>query len=199
MPHAPGTRLGGICDLESLRMRCVIDVDGCWHIRMADGRQMPRHRQRVWLYGGTTTTPTRAAWEFHTGKPVRAGRVVYRVCESWDCCNPAHLRCGEKRSEFAIHMARGTYRQACVRSRSYRNSQSQSKMTAELRMWAVESGQSGVVVAHALGMSQSRINAIRSEYRKRAVTAAPSVFAIGIPDNDGRRSNGRKPSAQEAA
>lgn len=186
MPHQIGTNIGGLASLDAMRERCVCDAEGCWHFRLADGKPMARgKRQSIWLYGGRFSTPARAAWEFHTGKPVPASRVVYRSCESYDCINPQHLRCGTKADEIRMHKKRGTYKER--RGDSAKNSASLAKLTAELRLWLLESTQSGVAVAHALGISQGRANAIRAQWRKRAPLAAPSVFSMGLAMNDGHR------------
>ena len=184
MTHAKGSRLHSVHDADSLRMRCVCDAHtGCWHFRKADGKPHARgETPKVWLYGGTYATPTRAMWAFHTGKPVQSHLVVYRNCDSLDCINPTHLRCATR----AV-ATRYRTRRAGVSKNSLANlraaTHQRSKLTAELRTWALESSQSGSEVAHVLGMSQGRINFIRQQARRRLPTAAASIFALGAAMN----------------
>ena len=180
MPHAIGTRLHSIASAADLRERCVIDRHtDCWHFRKADGRPYLHNQgQSIWLYGGRFSTPPRAMWEFTTGKPVPSTRVVYRVCDSMDCINPAHLRCQSRRHAVRQQVARNGLtpgRAAALRAASA----TRTKMTPELLQWALESTQNGSEAAHALGMSQGRINTIRQQARQRLATAAPSIFALG--------------------
>lgn len=179
MPHAIGTRLRSIASADDLRDRCVVDRHtDCWHFRKADGRPYLHNQgQSIWLYGGRFTTPPRAMWEFTTGKPVPSTRVVYRTCDSMDCINPAHLRCQSRQQAVRQQVARNGLtpgRAAALRAASA----TRTKLTPELRLWLLESTQNGCETAHALGMSQGRINTIRQQARQRLATAAPSIFAV---------------------
>jgi hypothetical protein len=184
MTHATGTRLKSAYDVETLRARCVCDRHtDCWHFRKADGKPFTRgETPKVWLHGGTYATPTRAMWLFHTGKPVQRHLVIYRKCESMDCINPAHLRCGTR--EVAV---RFSTKRAGVSKNSLENlcasRDQRSKLTPELRAWVLESSQSGSEVAHVMGMSQGRINLIRQQARQSLPKAACSIFALGAAMN----------------
>ena len=188
MAHAFGTNLGSICSVETMRLRCVCDAhSGCWHLRKANGGPMPRGHQTVWIYGGRYMTPTRAMWELVRGKPVPKGRIVWRKCDSYDCVNPKHLRIGSKRDEVRFNAKRGAFSStaqiAAVRAAALAN----RKITTELRQWLVESPQTGVDAAHGLGISQGRANAIRQEMRRRVMTSASSIFAVGDAMNEPQR------------
>lgn len=175
MSHEHGAYLGSVRDIATLRERCVIDQDTeCWHFRSARGKPMPRDRRHVvHLFGGTVTTTTRAAWLLSRGKAPAPGLVVYRACESYDCCNPSHLKCGTKlvaqRTAFAAGRFTTPARAAAVR----KVSQSQRKLTDELVSWLLASDQTGADLAHALGVSDSRINAIRQRAARIAQMASP--------------------------
>lgn len=167
MNHNKGARLSAVHDADTLRMRCVCDAaTGCWHFRKADGKPYRRgERMRLWIFGGTFSTPLRAMWAFTSGKPVPASRTVYRRCDSFDCINPDHLRCSTKTQAVRYSVARNGVSEASVaglRAAAARR----TKITPELRTWALES-------------TQSRLNAIRKQAHQRLPTAASSVFAMG--------------------
>lgn len=185
MPHEIGTRLGGLASAEDMRLRCHCDpATGCWHFRLASGKSYAKgQRQMVWLFGGRTTTPTRAMWEFSTGRPIPPGLIVYRRCDSHDCVNPGHLRCGPKVDEVRMNVKRGTFNTPAKQASARAAGMWRSKLTPELRVWIMESSQTGVEVARVLGMSQGRINCIRQKLRASLPTAAPSVFALGAAMN----------------
>lgn len=187
MPHEIGARLQGSLDsVNDMRQRCVIDKrTGCWHLRSANGKPWRKgQRLNVWMPAAGKTTPARRAmWAFSTGAEAPADRIVYLVCDAHDCIKPTHLRCGTKADEVAANAARGAYRVPSKVNAARRVGLSRRTITAEMRVWAMESGQSGVAVAHALGCSQGRVNAIRAEARKRLMSAAPSILAMGAAMN----------------
>lgn len=187
MPHELGTRLNGsLASVDDMRQRCVIDKKtGCWHLRSANGKPWRKgQRVNVWMHTTGKTTPARRAmWAFSTGAEPPADRIVYLACASHDCVRPEHLRCGTKADECAANAARGAFRVPSKVQAARATGISRRTITAELRVWAMESRQSGVAVAHALGCSQGRVNAIRAEARKRLMSAAPSVFAFGAAMN----------------
>ena len=94
MSHQHGAYLGGIRSVADVRLRCVIDAEcGCWHLRTPHGRLQPRHRvHRLWLHGRGSVSATRAVWELQHGKPMPRGRRAVRMCDSYDCANPEHIR-----------------------------------------------------------------------------------------------------------
>lgn len=180
MTHTHGTRLHSVASVEDLRQRCVIDAaGGCWHFRTSSGRApTPGKPQKLWLYGGTITTPTRAMWAFHTGAEVPSKKVVYRTCFSLDCINPAHLKCGLRRHAARLQCSRHERtpaQQAALRATSDRR----TVVTRELLTWVLESTQTGAEAAHALGISQSRVNILRRRERDRLPQTAASIFTWG--------------------
>ena len=180
MSHPFGTRLNSVHDVESLRARCFCDAHtGCWHFRKADGRRYEHGNHFVvWLYGGKFTTPTRAMWAFHTGKPVPNKRLVYRRCDSFDCINPEHLRCGTKTEAVRFAVSRNGVSATSIAGLKASTTR-RTKITPELRAWALESSQTGMEVARCLGVTQSRVNVIRQQERQRLPTVACSIFAMG--------------------
>lgn len=69
---------------------------------------------------------------------------------------------------------------AKTRANSTAPQRSTWKLTPQLKQWLLESPQTGVEAAHALGITQGRANGIRAKERAR-VAALPvsSVFALG--------------------
>jgi hypothetical protein len=98
MSHKHGAYLGGIRTLEDVRLRCYVDPrSGCWHWRLNFSRG---RSSCVWFIAGVEHkgTASRAAWAL-SGHKLQPGWVVSRyrsVCDSQDCCNPAHHRAGPR-------------------------------------------------------------------------------------------------------
>lgn len=184
MSHAKGTRLDGIASIEDLRQRCVIDEDsGCWHLRTARGKVLPSgDRHVIWVHGVGHITATRAAWLLsRPGKTLRNGWICFRTCESYDCVAPIHIAASNKKN-WGLHMAAsGKSRTPAKLAAVAALPKSTQKLTPELRQWLLESTQSGVEVAHALGITQGRANCIRAEHRKaEAKRPAASVFDFAM-------------------
>lgn len=183
MSHAQGTRLDGITTIDDLRERCVIDEDsGCWHLRSARGRALPKNQRHViWVHGQGHVTATRAAWLLsHPGRTLPARWCCYRRCESYDCVCPDHV-IGGTRKMWGVHMAKTGKAVTPARTHAARTGRRSTwKLTPELKQWLIESPQSGSEVAHALGITQGRANVIRATERaNRAAMPATSVFALG--------------------
>lgn len=182
MPHKHGSNIGGAASVEDVRLRCVCDAEtDCWHLRTAHGRKQPRDRvHRLWVHGVGHMTATRAVWLLAHGKLPQPHLRVRRSCESYDCVNPEHLECVTKSRHSRSLAHHLTPRRLAVLRATV---DKQRKLTGETLQWLLESTQSGAAVAHALGITQSRANALRARARKRAVRAAPSVFAFGAALN----------------
>lgn len=191
MSHAHGTYLGSVRDIEGIRARSVIDADsGCWHFRTANGRPMPRGRRHVvWVFGRGCISLLRAVWEFKTGRQMGQGQCAFRVCQSYDCANPAHVRWGTRADLGRAVSKRGVLKNDPERARRARlASAKQSKLTPELRLWAIESGQSSYRVAVALGVATETICKVRKRWRDRDLGAASNVFAVAsVGAGDHRR------------
>lgn len=197
MRHAHGTHLDGIASVEDLRQRSVVDEEsGCWHLRTARGKPLPRgDRHVIWVHGIGHITATRAAWLLsRPGKTLRNGWICFRNCDSYDCVAPSHISSGNRGTWFRHIKASGKARTPAKLAAVAALPKSTQKLTPELRQWLIESQQSGVDAAHALGITQSRANCIRAEHRKaQATRPAASVF-----DFASRLASHPKPS-QEAA
>jgi len=182
MSHVKGTRLDGIATLDDLRQRCVIDEESeCWHLRTARGRVLPATtRHVIWVFGLGHTTATRAAWLLsHPGRELRSGWVCYRTCDSFDCVAPAHVKAGSRQT-WGAHMARSGKAVTAAKTQANREGQRSTwKLTPEQKQWLLESPQTGIDVAHALGITQGRANAIRAkELSTAAARPATSVFDL---------------------
>lgn len=182
MSHQHGAYLGSIRTIEDLRQRCVMSSDGdCWHLRTAHGRPLPRaQRHSIWIFGRGLLTATRGAWLLATGSlpQDQRGFVVFRSCESYDCVNPAHLKCGLRKTLIRHSVNAGTFETPARKAalKGFKASRPQAMVvTPELRVWLMESTQSGVEAAHGLGVTQGRANALRQAMRARP----NSVFSMG--------------------
>ena len=180
MSHPEGTYLGAVRCLETLRGRCVVDEDtGCWHLRTARGRPMPRDQRHViWVAGIGHITATRAAWLLSTGREPGPDQKVYRDCQSYDCVAPRHIKVGAHRAMVRAGMRRGSMATPAKRAAFLKAAKARQVITPELRGWLLESPQSGSEVAHALDVSQGRVNAIRAKARRFAARVSP--FGLGM-------------------
>ncbi len=179
MSHDHGAHLGGIRTLADLMGRCVIDRDtACWHLRTARGKPMARDSvHRVWLFGAGVRSATRVAWELRHETQVPPGLVVSRACRSYDCVNPAHLRCWSKAEEGELLRRKGHHRGSVARKVANRaNARCRSKLTPELAQWVRESPQTLVSAAHALDVAPSLVGNIRTGKAWRT-DAGTSVFS----------------------
>jgi hypothetical protein len=179
MGSKPGQYLGGIRTLEELRLRCVCreSEDDCWHLRSARGRSMPTNRvHTVRIHGRKENfTATRASWLL-SGKTIRTGFVVRRVCESYDCVNPKHLKQGT-RGDVARHNAKPGYLLSPSQLAPLEVGRARSaKATADHVRLIVESGLPSRDLAAQVPLSRGRINQIRREWASRP---ACSVFLWG--------------------
>jgi hypothetical protein len=169
VPHELGAHVGGMHDLESLRMRCVCDPDtGCWHLRSARGRKMPDDKRHVvWVHPHGFMTATRAAWLFATGKMPPPDKLVVRKCSSYDCVFKAHLACMTKAEHGAHLTSTGKTATPTKRLANRVQGQRRSRVSAELRQWISESEQTAMAVAHAVGIAPSWVAALRKQTAQR--------------------------------
>jgi hypothetical protein len=179
MPHEQGSYLGSVRSVSTLRARCVVD-GSCWHLRTSRGRPMPTDkRHMVWVHGRGPMTATRAAWLFSRGELPPQGHIVYRTCDSYDCVLPSHLRCGLKAEQGAMLSERGHFRGQWRRLIANKtNGQRLRKVTPEMVQWLHESQQSASAAAHGLGISPSRVVAIRAGHGLRDTVPGSSVFSL---------------------
>jgi hypothetical protein len=92
-----GACLGGLSDLESLRIRCITDPeddDVCWMWTGAMTGEKGR-LPTAQLPGKKSGSVLR--WAFETfKKPIPAKHIVWRKCCAERCCNPKHLLSGSR-------------------------------------------------------------------------------------------------------
>lgn len=181
--HEHGAYLGGLRNIRTLRERCFIGDDGCWHLRQANGRAMPRDkRHAVWVFGRGVMTSTRAAWLFATGSLPADGHIVFRTCESYDCVKPNHLQSGPKTAQGKMLAERGSLRGSMSRVQANRaNGMRRRKLTLELAQWARESEQPATDIAHALGIAVSRAIDVKAGRCWQGTVIGASVFhQVGV-------------------
>lgn len=190
MSLSKGQYLGGVRDVETMRLRCFCDsFTGCWHFRTARGKPLARGGKppSVWLHGHSKAmTATRAMWLLSTGKTVQPHLVVMRTCESYDCVNPEHLRVVTRQTSLRFNAERGrvVIPAAQVRANLAKGTQLHRVLTPELRQWLIESPQSGSAASWALGITAKRANEIRRQHRaKQARLAMRSVFSLAEASN----------------
>ncbi len=183
MPAKKGDNLGGVHTLRDLRDRCVIDVvTRCWQWRGAVSPGRGRNREtRVWYPALQRILPVpRVSWLL-AGKGELEGRTVWRCCGEELCVNPDHLMAGSK-AEWGRWMAeRGSLSGRPDRSaanRAARIASGHTPITMEIAAWVRESPQSGVEVAHAVGVQPTAITRLRKG-RTFAPVACASVFNLG--------------------
>lgn len=180
MSHAPGTYLGAVRCLETLRERCELDdATGCWHLRTARGRPQRQDgsRHTVYLHGYGSTSAPRATWWLATGTWPDHRQVVYRHCDAYDCVNPGHLRCGTRAAAGAAVARTNRLKGDPARSaRCTQQGRRHSKLTPELARWIRTCGLSCSEAARQLGVAKSTVIAVRAGQRWRPTVAAASVF-----------------------
>lgn len=187
MPVTQGQHLGAVRTLEDLRERCVMSTTcDCWHLRTPYGRQITRQATfYVWVHGHGLIAMRRAAWFLARGTFPIAGRRVHATCDSHDCVNPAHLRAWTRKEHGAwLRKTGGVELNAAQRLALRLNANHAKKLTDEVARWALESPQSIRECAHALDVSKSMVEKIRSKQRRVEASAVSSVFALGAAVND---------------
>jgi hypothetical protein len=182
MPVKHGAYLGSVRCIDSLRDSCVIGLGGCWHLRSPRGKPMTIAAacHQVWVHGIGKISATKAAWLLKHGKSPAAGLIVFRACESYDCVNPSHLRCGT-RQECGEHLTatgrlKGKSRSLAANRQGAR---SRRKLTDEQASLIRSSDESARVMAARFGLSMTTINDIRRGRRYRDLVSGASVFALG--------------------
>lgn len=174
MSTKPGAYLGGIRTVDDVRLRCYVDPEtDCWHWRLhfARGRT-----QCVWLGADGQVrkgAAARAAWEL-AGRRLAPGWIVSRdrrVCESEDCCNPAHHRAGPRAKVIPAltEEQRLTHRIATTRASRQRASLS---MDAARRIR--QSGETLAAEAAKWGVSPSTVSQVRRGETWREVILGPA-------------------------
>lgn len=130
-----------------------------------------RHSVNVHGIGGMTAA--RAAWML-AGKKLRNGMAIFRVCESYDCVNPKHLKQGSRGDVARHNAAQGRFCSKEQLAPLAASRKRRTKATAEHVRLIVESGLPAPALVDLVPLSCGRINAIRREWASRP---ASSVFA----------------------
>jgi hypothetical protein len=184
MSFRSGTYLGGIRDLEDLRLRCRIDADtGCWHWSLAlDRGQAKVHFVTPDSGRYVCTRGPRAALYLALGRDLPAGhRAWHHVrCTSADCVNPGHCVSGD-RERYGEHIRatgqlRGLPQTLAANTRTARAKF--AKLTeAQVRQIRLAEG-TQEQIAERFGVSRARIGAIRRGEGWRDVLTNASVFSF---------------------
>lgn len=171
-----GAHLGAVDSIEALRMRCYCpEHEDCWHLRSPRGKPMPvGDCHQISVYGRGKLTVGRAVWLLLKGELPKSDRVVYRTCESYDCANPAHFKCGHKSAALRQAAKKGYSPAKLVPL--IEATRRRTKATADVRKWIFESPLKAKEIAQQLGLSAGRVNAIRREMAAKPVA---SVFQMG--------------------
>lgn len=174
--------MAGIYTIDDIRARCRVDEEtGCWNWACACSNSRGNKEPRLWLpQEERTVTLPYAAWVLSGRPPLLDGQVVWRKCRSSVCGNPKHMMAATRKERGELVARSGTLRgNVARRLKSVLAVRSRSPITAELARWAIESPQNGREVAHALGVTETTVSAIRRRKRWRPVAAAASIFAVG--------------------
>jgi hypothetical protein len=178
-----GSDQGGIRTLADILARCYVDdVTGCHRWRGATSASNGKSELPVAWFAAEQriTSVLRIAYMLAHPRADMKGRIVWRHCRSSDCCNPAHLRAGT-RKEWGEWVAREDHRKgdpaASGRNRIARVKSGDAILTPELALWARESGQYGIDVAHALGVSPTSVS--RARLGRTWAESAPHASIFG--------------------
>jgi len=178
MAHAHGAYLGSVRSIADVRLRCVVDAAdarGCWHLRTAHGRALPRGKAyRLWVHGRGAISAPRAVWELDRGMSMPRGRRAVRMCESYDCGNPAHIK-ALTHSEAQRHIV-GTQEDMTAprRAQLLTLHRARRRFTEEQLRLIRQSPASSAALARELGCSATTVASVRAgrSYRDSWAPAA---------------------------
>lgn len=164
MPQKEGAYLGSVRDLGGLMERCFVSGE-CWHLRSPRGKPMPKERTHVlWVHQmGGKMSATRAAWFLKTGEHAPKSRTVVRVCDSYDCVNPEHLRCWTKKQWGAWLAKTGRSKTPAKTIAAKRNAARRSRLTPD-DIRTIVMAKSAKAGAEAVGIAGSYAITIRKRH-----------------------------------
>lgn len=179
MPHTKGTHLHGVRTLEDLRQRSVIDEDGCWHFRRAGGQPLRTDRPHVvWFHPARMAVSlTRLAWELAHGYRAPENLKVVRTCDSFDCCNPAHLM-PKTHARHGYDLARSGALKTPSKQRAARETgEKNRKVTPEAIAEMARSSATAAELAARYGVHVATVNVWRGRIARTAKMASPFYTA----------------------
>lgn len=175
MAPKKGQRLGGVYELEDLRLRSRIEPEcGCWRwgLRLnpagsasvsivLEGKKRDMNGRRAALIlAGFTPKPGQDA-------------IQLPLCPHTDCVNFEHSRFGSRKERNQALAARGVWSDPSNYAAIAAHARSIRKLDPEQRLEVACSSETGKAWAQRLGVSESLISAIRRGERKTPVS---SVF-----------------------
>jgi hypothetical protein len=163
MPHPDGAYLGGVRTVADVRLRCVMDAGcDCWHLRSPRGRPMPMDRvHKMWVHGRGSMSATRAVWELAHGRPMPQGRRAVRMCGTYDCANPAHIRALSESQAQRHYTGKGYEMSPARRQHLQKLQRARRRFTPEQVREVRLSALPAAALARQFGFSQSSVAAIR--------------------------------------
>lgn len=175
MAPKKGQRLGGVYELEDLRLRSHIEPEcGCWRWGMRtnpagtasvtiviDGKKRDMNgRRAALLLAGVKPQPGQEA-------------IALPHCPHTDCVNFAHSFFGSRKQRNEALAARGAWSDPSHYAAIAAHARSVRKLDDEQRLEVACSSEPGSVWAERLGVSESLISQIRRGERR---TPVASVF-----------------------
>lgn len=188
MPNKKGQKIGGVHELEDIRLRCVM-CDGCWIWKGAlSTRKNEGGRPSVSIVvdGKRQSMQGRRAALLMAGVKLKPGYVVVanKKCQDPLCVNPAHaeaISSSEHRTRIALASSWKTHKDKVIRGRKRREALAKLSpdQVAEIKARPTERSDA---LAAEFGVSRNAINDIRSGRSWRdiggpATVANASVFA----------------------
>ena len=171
MSHKHGAYLGGVRDLESLRMRCLCPAGSdCWILRTARGRPMPRGTMKIWSTAHGASISARKLSVIFSGRRVDSDLCVVDTCGTHDCVNPAHLLPVTRKRMLRDCTASGVYKTARKTIANRLSAAKRSRVTPQMRAEIAASPLTAAALGELYGISPSWVSVLRNR-------AARSVFS----------------------
>lgn len=182
MRHPKGADLGGIRDIERLRLRCVVDdVTGCWvwSGALSDGAPKIHFRHPVTLER-TDAKGRRAALILARGADLPRGHVAWQkaCCDHDLCVNPDHCRSGTKKEWGRWLTTSGKVKNLPSKSVAARKGWDTKgrKVTPEMKTKIMNDPRPISELAAELGLSRMGVWSVRQQLSHRDGMANSSVW-----------------------
>jgi hypothetical protein len=175
MAPKKGQRLGGVYELEDLRLRSRIEPEcGCWRWGL---RKNPAGAASVTMVldGKKRDMNGRRAALILAGFKPKPGQdaIPLAICPHVDCVNFEHSRFGSRKERNQALAARGVWGDPSNYAALVAHARSIRKLDDNKRLEVACSPETGKAWAERLGVSESLISAIRRGERRSPVA---SVF-----------------------